>query len=78
MNGLEGPNLLFCKILIREIRDGADLIVNPAAGLHIRPDHPGCRQAIGRFILGYNESAVPFEWTNRKLYKVHPKQYYPD
>lgn len=34
MSRLEGPNLPFCKILIREIRDGADLIVNPAAGLH--------------------------------------------
>lgn len=34
------------------------------------------RNAIDRFIKAYNDKAAPFEWKKKKVYPVHPKQYY--
>jgi transposase len=34
------------------------------------------RNAIDRFIKGYNDKAAPFEWKKKKVYPVHPKKNY--
>jgi transposase len=36
------------------------------------------RDAIHRFIVAYNQEAVPFEWTKREVRNVHPKSHYAE